>query len=505
MPKKQHFKKVNAKDTTWHAAKYIFNNITSSQQIDNLEDEDLSLVWSDSQWENNHADPKVMEAVKNNKNDKNLLINYFPEASEIFRKDTLAENIKLLEDLYPGQFDTLIPKSWCLPQEYNKFDRYVKEQAFKISSAKSSANDLTKMAPKLELNDQSLSDGQYYIVKPNDEQRGCGIYITENPSRDLNSESDVVVSKYIGNPLTIDGFKVDLRVHVLLVSLDPLKIYIHHEGFLRLATEKYEKPKPSNRQDYYMHLTNYSLNKLNKTGLDKHNYTLSGNDFSIEESDHTILRSLNSFNHFLEQESARINAENFAAMGRNVKPVNLEHQVWEDMKRIVYKTIVASYEDLKKNYEKQLGTSISDRHGSKAFQILGYDIMLDEHYKPWFIEINHNPDLDDDPFIAAMSSRKLICDSLETVCLEKFGENNGLEFKKVPKSHPYYKFQDMANLFEELDCELYKEELERKANLVRHVRRGSKQIIENYKNLEGAVRRKSSAAKVCNSTGKRCS
>ena len=53
-----------------------------------------------------------MEAIKNHKNDKNLLVNYFPEASEIFRKDILAENIRLLEDLYPGQFDTLIPKSF---------------------------------------------------------------------------------------------------------------------------------------------------------------------------------------------------------------------------------------------------------------------------------------------------------------------------------------------------------------------------------------------------------
>ena len=473
MPEKNHFKKVNATDTTWHAAKYIFEHITSSQQIEDLEDNELALVWSDSQWPNNHADPKVMEAIKNHKNDKNLLVNYFPEASEIFRKDILAENIRLLEDLYPGQFDTLIPKSWCLPQEYKKFDKYVKEQAFSPAAQES------QNIPIL----QSNVPDQYYIVKPNDEQRGCGIYITENPSRDLNEQSDVVVSKYIGNPLTVDGFKVDLRIHVLLVSLDPLKIYIHHEGFLRLATEKYEKPKPSNRQDYYMHLTNYSLNKYNKEGLKKHNYNLSGKDFSVKESEQTILRSINSFKHFLEQETNRINAENFAAMGSNINPVNLEHQVWEDIKRIVYKTIIASYEDLKKHYEKQLGTSISDRHGSKAFQILGYDIMLDENYKPWFIEINHNPDLDDDPFIAAMSSRKLICDSLQTVCLEKFGENNQLEMKKVPENHPYSKFQHLDNLFEELDCELYKEELERKADLVRHVRRGSAKIIESYKTL----------------------
>ena len=55
-----HLKKVNAIDTCWNGSKYVFENITSSELIDNYQDHDLSLIWSDCQWQNNQADPKVI-------------------------------------------------------------------------------------------------------------------------------------------------------------------------------------------------------------------------------------------------------------------------------------------------------------------------------------------------------------------------------------------------------------------------------------------------------------
>jgi tubulin polyglutamylase TTLL6/13 len=42
-----------------------------------------------------------------------------------------------------------------------------------------------------------------------------------------SESSEVVVQKYIGDVLLIDGLKFDFRLYVLLRSVSPLKIYLY--------------------------------------------------------------------------------------------------------------------------------------------------------------------------------------------------------------------------------------------------------------------------------------
>ena len=90
----------------------------------------------------------------------------------------------------------------------------------------------------------------------------------------------MVVSRYIENPLCIDGksilslslytcnfrrilgFKFDLRLYVAVTSYDPLRIYLYEEGLTRFATVRYEGPGEQ-LDNRCMHLTNYSVNKRN--------------------------------------------------------------------------------------------------------------------------------------------------------------------------------------------------------------------------------------------------
>jgi hypothetical protein len=52
----------------------------------------------------------------------------------------------------------------------------------------------------------------------------------------------MVCQRYIANPLTIDGFKFDLRLYVCVLSFAPmLEAYIHTEGFARYSSVKYAR------------------------------------------------------------------------------------------------------------------------------------------------------------------------------------------------------------------------------------------------------------------------
>jgi len=64
--------------------------------------------------------------------------------------------------------------------------------------------------------------------------------------------------------MLLDGFKFDLRLYVLVVSVDPLRVYLAREGMARLCSEPYKSPAADNLKDVFSHLTNYSLNKKNE-------------------------------------------------------------------------------------------------------------------------------------------------------------------------------------------------------------------------------------------------
>lgn len=77
-----------------------------------------------------------------------------------------------------------------------------------------------------------------WIIKPNARSQGKGIYLVDDIN-EINLDEPCVVSKYIPNPLLINGHKFDLRIYVLVTSFDPLRVYVYKEGLTRFATEAY--------------------------------------------------------------------------------------------------------------------------------------------------------------------------------------------------------------------------------------------------------------------------
>jgi len=140
------------------------------------------------------------------------------------------------------------PQTWRLPEQLNEFRTYVHERRVQTKKGKRTPT---------------------FIVKPSGGSEGNGIVLLRherNVPRYVVPTKPAVAQSYIA-PLLVDGKKFDLRLYVLVRSVDPLEVYIHKEGLARFCTEDYEAPSDANLQKAYAHLTNYSLNKRNANGF----------------------------------------------------------------------------------------------------------------------------------------------------------------------------------------------------------------------------------------------
>ena len=64
--------------------------------------------------------------------------------------------------------------------------------------------------------------------------------------------------------MLIDGIKFDLRIYIVVTGFNPIQAFIYDEGMARFCTAPYQRPTKHNFKKAFMHLTNYSINKMNE-------------------------------------------------------------------------------------------------------------------------------------------------------------------------------------------------------------------------------------------------
>ncbi|XP_048821534.1 tubulin polyglutamylase TTLL11 isoform X1 [Lagopus muta] len=267
-------------------------------------------------------------------------VNKFPGMTEMVRKVMLSRAVRTMQDLFPVEYN-FYPRSWILPEEFPLFVAEVRMMKESDPSWKPT-----------------------FIVKPDGGCQGDGIYLIKDPS-DVRLAGSLqsrpaVVQEYICKPLLVDKLKFDIRLYVLLKSLEPLEIYIAKDGLSRFCTEPYQEPTLKNLHQVFMHLTNYSLN------------IHSGN---FIHSDNVNTGSKRTFSSILCRLSSR---------GADVK------KVWSDIISLVIKTIIALTPELKVYYQSDIPAG---KPGPTCFQILGFDILLMKNLKPMLLEVNANPSM----------------------------------------------------------------------------------------------------------------
>ena len=140
-----------------------------------------------------------------------------------------------------------------------------------------------------------------------------------------------VAQQYLKKPLLIDGLKFDLRIYILVASVDPLEMYAFKDGLVRLCTQEYVKPSRENQDDVCMHLTNYSLNKHSDDFVESE---------EADGGDEASKRSLLWLMQYLEEEYSAAKAD----------------KLWQKMLGVCLKTMISVVPSLQTEYDTKFGT-----------------------------------------------------------------------------------------------------------------------------------------------------
>ncbi|XP_029984103.1 putative tubulin polyglutamylase TTLL2 [Sphaeramia orbicularis] len=249
-------------------------------------------------------------------------LNHHPKTAEITRKDCLARNLTRMRATFGASVYNFSPTTFILPNNYIRFlAEYNKLRVSKGLSA-------------------------YWICKPVDLSRGRGIFIFED-IKSLVYDCTVIVQRYISNPLLISGYKFDLRIYVCVKSFNPLTVYVHQEGLVRFATEKY---RLSSLRNLYAHLTNTSINKFGPFYKTEKESVGQGCKWTMSK-----------FRHFL--------------YGQDVNELLL----WQRINNIVTLTLLT------------IAPSVPP--SPNCVELFGFDILIDGRFKPWLLEVNYSPAL----------------------------------------------------------------------------------------------------------------
>lgn len=333
-----------------------------------------SLLWS------NHPPPELLRSLKPNQK-----TNHFPGSWHLGRKDLLWRNISKMHRRF-GRSYSITPQGYVLPKG---------AQAWESSRVK--------------------QPEALWIWKPCSQSCGRGIKvlsseISEDDAKELSRKRGII-QRYVPNPLLINEYKFDLRVYVVVVSYEPLKVYLNDEGLVRLATEKYNCSLDT-LDCRTMHLTNYSVNKLsplfvqNKDGKD-------GNAGAehFEEAEK-------------EEEDVHASKWSFTELRAYFEQQNLDYgTLWARLRDMVIKTLIAVEPQICAEWSRALENEEAGweargeggAHPASCFEIYGFDVLIDQDLKPWLLEVNICPSLSSGSPLDKRIKTKLVADTLTLV------------------------------------------------------------------------------------------
>ena len=273
----------------------------------------------DTCWYTGMPDAGVFEKLDGRKS-----INHIPGNNGITIKDNLHNTLLAARGRLSSAADRArmgyFPRVFAMPSDYHALQQY----AFANPQAK-------------------------WILKPKNSSRGRGIAVVSDIA-DIPLDEKWMVQDYIGNPHLMNDRKYVLRLYVLITSVEPLRVYLHREGFAKLASEPYNIKDPDNP---YSHLTNPDVNATN-----------------IDADAPVVFVSIGEYRRWLRDKGEDDDA------------------LFAKIRELVTLTAIGVREHMR----QRLGKMSAPANG--CYELLGVDCLIDEALKPWILECNLSPSLE---------------------------------------------------------------------------------------------------------------
>ena len=281
-------------------------------------------------------------------------INRYFNSFEYVSKSSLYNNYKEMNKIFPEDYNYML-ETFSFPEDKKIINNKFKNYRFNSN-------------PK---------DNDVWLIKPKLGSLGLGMSIFKNIT-DIKKEC--LITKYLINPHLIKGFKYDLRIHGLVTSVIPLKIYLYDEGLVRVASEKYDPKKIDNEFSF---LTNLYINRRNKK-----KFIYPQNLANIEDS----------------------NLWNLAAFQRYCKRNNINYdKLYDEMGDIFIKMVFSVRKKIIDNIKSYKLNS------SNFYHVIGFDIIYDENMKPYLLESNRRCGLRDDNDAEKYYSHNIVADTINLI------------------------------------------------------------------------------------------
>eukprot|EP01138_Halocafeteria_seosinensis_P007792 gb/GECG01007961.1/.p1 GENE.gb/GECG01007961.1/~~gb/GECG01007961.1/.p1 ORF type:complete len:515 (+),score=36.34 gb/GECG01007961.1/:1-1545(+) len=196
----------------------------------------------------------------------------------------------------------------------------------------------------------------FYMQKAYDSTGGKNIELVQGP--DIKLTERCVAQEYLESPHLVHGKKYDVRVFVLVTSVDPLVVFVHDGSYIRMAPGTYKPPHLDCSLGSHITNTHFHFTE------DSYSFPSSN-----EETCTTSVMTIQHLMEYIEWERGDGNGS----------------KVWRLIKRSVTAAIVSG------------SSKLASPSCNGCFQLFGVDVMLDEHLEhAYVIEVNTVPSIDRD-------------------------------------------------------------------------------------------------------------